>query len=45
MCRTIEEDDVFDRCRYVLGNPIKAGLCNHIQDWPWSYSRYCLENF
>jgi REP element-mobilizing transposase RayT len=41
-CRTVDEDDVFDRCGYVLANPIKAGLCDRIEDWPWSYSRYGL---
>jgi REP element-mobilizing transposase RayT len=38
-CRTVEEDGVFDRCGYVLGNPVKAGLCDRVDDWPWSYSR------
>ncbi len=42
-CRTVEEDGVFDRCGYVLGNPVKAGLCDRIQDWPWSFSRYGLD--
>jgi putative transposase len=44
-CRTVEEDEVYDRCGYVLANPVKAGLCERLQDWPWSYSRYGLENF
>ena len=44
-CKTVEEDGVVDRCGYVLGNPVSAGLCNRIQDWPWSYSRYGLDNF
>ena len=25
---------------YVLNNPVKAGLVQHWQDWPWSYSKY-----
>jgi putative transposase len=41
-CRVVEEDGVFDRCGYVLGNPVKAGLCERVEDWPWSYSRYGL---
>jgi putative transposase len=41
-CRIVEEDGVFDRCGYVLGNPVKAGLCDRVEDWPWSYSRYGL---
>ena len=44
-CKTVEEDQVYDRCGYVLANPIKAGLCARMQDWPWSYSRYGLESF
>jgi putative transposase len=43
-CKTVDEDDVFDRCGYVLGNPVKAGICDRIEDWPWSYSRYGIEN-
>jgi REP-associated tyrosine transposase len=41
-CRVVEPEGVFDRCGYVLGNPLKAGLCDRIEDWPWSYSRYGL---
>jgi REP-associated tyrosine transposase len=44
-CKAVEEDQVYDRVAYVLGNPLKAGLCDRIQDWPWSYSRYGLERF
>ncbi len=43
-CRAVEPEGVFDRCGYVLGNPIKAGLCDRMGDWPWSFSRYGLEN-
>ena len=25
---------------YVLANPVRAGLCASIEDWPWSFSRY-----
>ncbi|HZQ66167.1 MAG TPA: transposase [Gaiellaceae bacterium] len=42
-CRVVDEDQVFDRCGYVLGNPVKAGLCDRIEDWPWSYSRHGLD--
>jgi putative transposase len=44
-CRTVEEDGVRDRCGYVLGNPVKAGLCDRISEWPWSYSRYPMDTF
>jgi REP element-mobilizing transposase RayT len=38
-------DDVHarDACAYVLLNPVKAGLCDRIQDWPWSFCRYGLD--
>jgi REP-associated tyrosine transposase len=44
-CRTVDEDGVVDRCGYVLGNPVKAGLCQRITEWPWSYYRYGLDRF
>ena len=43
--KVVEEEDVYDRCGYVLGNPVKAGLCRTIQDWPWSYYRHGLNAF
>jgi putative transposase len=36
------EERVFETCAYVLLNPVKAGLCERVEDWPWSYSRYDL---
>ena len=36
------EDRLFDTCSYVLLNPVKAGLCDLVEQWPWSYSRYGL---
>lgn len=39
--RVIESEDyLFDACAYVLLNPIRAGLCDRVEEWPWSYSRY-----
>jgi putative transposase len=39
--RVIESEDyLFDACTYVLLNPIRAGLCDRVEEWPWSYSRY-----
>lgn len=30
----------FDKTlRYVLNNPVKAGLANHWREWPWNYCR------
>jgi putative transposase len=41
--RAIEgEERVFETCAYVLLNPVKARLCERVEDWPWSYSRYGL---
>ena len=41
--RVIEgEERVFETCAYVLLNPVKARLCERVEDWPWSYSRYGL---
>ena len=36
------EERVFETCAYVLLDPVKAGLCDRVEDWPWSYSRYGL---
>jgi putative transposase len=39
----LDEGGIFDTCSYVLLNPVKARLCQRIDEWPWSYSRYGLE--
>ncbi len=36
------EERVFETCAYVLLNPVKARLCERVEDWPWSYSRFGL---
>jgi REP element-mobilizing transposase RayT len=36
------EEYLHDACSYVLLNPIRAGLCDRIEQWPWSYSRVGL---
>jgi putative transposase len=37
----IESDERLDAtCRYVLANPVRAGLCPLASDWPWSASRH-----
>jgi REP element-mobilizing transposase RayT len=37
----IEGDDYFaNTCEYVLQNPVRAGLCETAEDWPWSGSYY-----
>jgi REP element-mobilizing transposase RayT len=37
------EEYLHAACAYVVLNPVKAGLCESAEDWPWSYSRYGLE--
>ena len=42
--RVIEGDESFGRrIDYVLGNPVRAGLCGSIEEWPWTFSRYLPE--
>ena len=41
--RAIESEEyLYDACAYVVLNPVRAGLCDRVEDWPWSYSRYGL---
>jgi REP element-mobilizing transposase RayT len=36
----IDSEEYFsDACRYVLNNPVKAGLCESADRWPWSGGR------
>jgi REP element-mobilizing transposase RayT len=40
-CGEIEtEEQLATTCRYVLANPVRAGICRRIEDWRWSGSRY-----
>ena len=38
----LDETRVFDTCTYVL-NPVKARLCDRVEEWPWSYSSFGLQ--
>jgi REP element-mobilizing transposase RayT len=39
--RKIESEAyLYDACSYVLLNPVRAGLCDRVEEWPWSYSRF-----
>jgi putative transposase len=38
-----DEEHLQAACRYVLQNPVRAGLCRTAADWPWSASRYGFE--
>jgi putative transposase len=44
-CKPVDEDDLAVVCEYVLSNPIRAGLCDTIADWPWSACRYDTDDF
>lgn len=33
------EAHFFAVCRYVILNPVRAGICSHPADWPWSSYR------
>ena len=36
----IRDEEEFGRViRYVLNNPVKAGLVNHWSEWPWNYRK------
>ena len=38
--RSIEaERYLAEACRYVVENPVRAGLCATVEDWPWAHSR------
>jgi putative transposase len=40
-CRVVEHESYLaSLCRYVVLNPVRAGLCSRAAEWPWSYSRY-----
>jgi REP element-mobilizing transposase RayT len=41
-CRSLEEDDLAYTCVYVMANPVRAGLCDQVSDWPWSACRFDL---
>jgi putative transposase len=43
--KPVEEDGVYDRSGYVLGNPVTARLVDRIQDWPWNWCCYGLDAF
>ena len=34
-----DEDHLRNTCRYVVLNPVRAGLCDTARDWPWSWYR------
>ena len=41
--RVIEDEDHQEAAaRYVLNNPVRAGLCERAEDWAWSGGRFAL---
>jgi putative transposase len=34
--RTVDDADLLGVFKYVMMNPVEAGLCERPQDWPWS---------
>ena len=34
------EEHLYAACHYVVENPVRAGLCDRPEDWPWSGSRW-----
>ncbi|SRR5581483_5716189 len=34
--RIQDEEDLLGRYAYVANNPVRAGLCESAEDWPWS---------
>ncbi len=39
--RSIQSEEyLYDACEYVLHNPVRAGMCERAEDWPWSYSSF-----
>ena len=41
--RSLQEEDLERTCLYVMANPVRAGLCARMADWPWSACRYELD--
>lgn len=38
-----DEEHLLATCRYVLLNPVRAGLCRRVGDWEWTWSRFGLD--
>jgi len=41
-CRPVPEEQLETVCIYVMMNPVRAGLCQEMGDWPWSACRFEL---
>ena len=41
-----DKDDLHKHVDYIHYNPVKHGLANAVEDWPWStYHRFVREGF
>ena len=38
------ETHLLNTCRYVMANPVRAGLCQAVGEWPWAASRYGVDS-
>jgi len=36
---TRDSDDLWERIRYILDNPVRRGLCERAEDWPYAELR------
>jgi REP element-mobilizing transposase RayT len=39
------DEELASTCRYVIENPVRAGLCAAPEDWPWSAGRAGFRSF
>jgi REP element-mobilizing transposase RayT len=37
------EEDLAATIRYIVGNPVRRGLCDDWREWTWSWSRWPLD--
>ncbi len=35
-----DEEHLAAACAYVMANPVRAGLCANVGDWPWAATRF-----
>jgi REP element-mobilizing transposase RayT len=39
--RVIEDQQHYcEACRYIVDNPVAAGLCDDVEEWPWTWCIY-----
>ena len=40
----LDESHLAAAKQYILDNPVRAGLCEHADDWPWSGTALGTQN-